>query len=83
MTNTNATNFRKNIFEYLNQAVIYNDVINVNTKNGNAVLISEEDYNNMLETLYLVSIPGMTRSIQNAKTESLEECDLYNPEEEW
>ena len=36
MTNTNATNFRKNIFEYLNQAVEYNDVINVTTKNGNA-----------------------------------------------
>ena len=40
MTNTNATNFRKNIFEYLNQAVEYNDVINVTTKNGNAVVLS-------------------------------------------
>lgn len=32
MTNTNATNFRKNLFEYLNLAIDFNDIINVNTK---------------------------------------------------
>lgn len=58
MTNTNATNFRKNIFEYLNQAVEYNDVINVTTKNGNAVVLSEADYNSLLETVYLMSHPA-------------------------
>ena len=55
MTNTNATNFRQNLFEYLNQAILYNDVVNVNTKNGNAVDISEEEYNGLLESLYLLS----------------------------
>lgn len=54
MTNTNATNFRKNMFDYLNQAVVYNDVINVATKNGNVVVLSEEDYAGLLETLYLM-----------------------------
>ena len=48
MTNTNITNLRKNLFEYIDQAVNYNDVINVNTKNGNAVIISENDYNSYL-----------------------------------
>ena len=38
MTNTNVTNFRQNAFEYFNLAVEYNDVITVNTKNGNAAV---------------------------------------------
>lgn len=83
MTNTTITNFRKNVFEYVNQAVQYNDVVNVVTKNGNAVLISEEEYNGMLETLRLMSIPGMVESIAEAANEPAEECAVYSPEEEW
>ena len=63
MTNTNATNFRQNLFEYLNQAILYNDVVNVNTKNGNAVVISEEEYNGLLESLYLLSDQRVRREI--------------------
>ena len=48
MTNTNATNLRKNLFEYLNQAIEYNDIVNVNTKSGNAIIMSEEEYNGMV-----------------------------------
>ena len=36
MTSVNATNFRKNLFEYLNSTLDYNDIIQVSTKNGNA-----------------------------------------------
>lgn len=77
MTNTNATNFRKNMFEYLNQAVMYNDVININTKNGNAVVMSEEDYNALMETLYLTSIPGMKARLEEGLETSIEECDDF------
>lgn len=59
MINTNITNFRKNIFGMLEQTIKYNEPINVNTKDGNAVIIMEEDYNGLMETLYLSSIPGM------------------------
>lgn len=83
MTNTTITNFRKNVFEYVNQAIQYNDAVNVVTKNGNAVLISEEEYNGMLETLRLMSIPGMVESIQEAAQEPVEECAEYDPDEEW
>ena len=41
MTNTNATNFRRNAFSYFDQAIQFNDIINVTTKNGNAVVMSE------------------------------------------
>ena len=41
MTNTNATNLRKNLFSYLDSTIEYNDIINVNTKKGNVIIISE------------------------------------------
>ena len=83
MTNTNITAFRKNVFGFVNQAVTYGDVVNISTKNGNAVILSEADYNAMLETLYLSSVPGMVDSIRSAAAEPLEECVPYHPEEDW
>ena len=59
MTTTNITNFRKNAFQYVEQTVKYNEPLNICTKDGNAVLLSEEDYSGIMETLYLVSVPGM------------------------
>ena len=73
MTNTNITNLRKNLFEYINQAVEYNDIVNVSTKNGNAVIMSEEEYNGLMETLHLAAIPGMVESIREGLKEPVEE----------
>ena len=74
MTNTNITNFRKNVFEYVNQAVEYNDVINVSTKNGNAVIMSEEEYNGLIETLHLSSDPRVKKEIVEGLHKPLEDC---------
>lgn len=82
MTNTNITNFRRNVFEYINQAVEYNDVINVNTKNGNAVLLSESDYNSLLETLYLSSDIKVKSEILEGKNTPLSDC-VPADEVEW
>lgn len=82
MTNTNITNFRRNVFEYINQAVEYNDVINVNTKNGNAVLLSESDYNSLLETLYLSSDIKVKSEILEGKNTPLSDC-IPSDEVEW
>ena len=51
MLNTNVSNFRKNIFAILEQTIKYNEPVNVSTKEGNAVVLSEEDYNGLMETL--------------------------------
>lgn len=83
MTNTNATNFRKNLFEYLNQAAMYNDIINVATKNGNVVVLSEEDYSSMMETLYIASHSKTASEIVESLQEPLEEGIPYVPGEEW
>ncbi|MDD3307950.1 MAG: type II toxin-antitoxin system Phd/YefM family antitoxin [Acetobacterium sp.] len=77
MTTINATNLRKNLFEYLNAAVEYNDVINVNTKNGNAVILSEEDYNSMQETLYLLSVPAMKERLDEGVKLTVDDCEDF------
>ena len=82
MTNTNATNFRQNLFDYLNQAVVYNDVISVNTKHGNAVVLSEEEYNGLLETLYLCSNQQVKYDILDGMNAPLSDC-VSSDEVEW
>lgn len=82
MTNINITNLRKNLFEYINQAVEFNDVINVNTKSGNAVIISEDDYNGLIETLYLSSNPAVKQEIVDGMKTPVEDC-IPEDEVEW
>ena len=67
MTNTNITNFRKDIYKLLENTIKYNEPINVSTKDGNAVVLSEEDYNNLIETLYISSIPKLKEEIIKRK----------------
>lgn len=74
MLNTNITNFRKNIFGMLEQTIKYNEPVNISTKDGNAVIISEEDYNGLMETLSLCSIPGMKEKITQGLKTPLEDC---------
>ena len=82
MTNVNATNFRKNLFGMLEQTIKYNEPINISTKEGNAVLLSEEDYNGLIETLYLCSIPGMEEKIVEGINTPIEDC-IPEDEVEW
>ncbi len=73
MTNTNITNFRKDIYKLLENAIKYNEPINISTKNGNAVVLSEEDYNNLIETLYISSIPKLKEELIKRKNSSDED----------
>lgn len=77
MTNTNATNLRKNLFTYLDSAIDYNDVINVSTKKGNAIIISEAEYNSLLETLYLLSVPGMKERLKEGLNATVDDCEDF------
>ena len=55
MLNTNITQFRKNVFAMLENTIKYNEPINISTKSGNAILLSEEEYNGIMATLELSS----------------------------
>ena len=74
MTNTSATALRKDLFSMLSNAIKYNETINVNTKDGNAVILSEEEYNGMIATLELSSNPVLRDKILAGKKESLDDC---------
>lgn len=82
MLNTNITNFRKNLFNILEQTIKFNEPVNISTKDGNAVIISEEDYNGLMETVYLSSIPGLKEDIIEGLNTPLEEC-LREDEVKW
>ena len=71
MQNTNVTNFRSNIFGMLEQTIRYNEPINISTKDGNAVILSEEDYYSLLATMELCAIPGMKEKITEGMQEPL------------
>lgn len=76
MVVTNILNLRKNLFKMIEQTIKFNEPINVVTKEGNAVIISEEDYNSLLETLYLSNIPEMKEKIIEGLNTKLEDCIL-------
>ena len=74
MTNVNITSFRKSIFSMLEQTIKYNEPISISTKAGNAVIISEDDYNGLIETLHLSSIPELKKTIVEGLQTPLSEC---------
>ena len=82
MTNINITNFRKDIYELLETTIKYNEPINVSTKNGNAIVLSEEDYNGLIETVNLLNIQGMKEKLIKGKEEKIENC-ISEEEVEW
>ena len=82
MLNTNVTNFRKNIFGMLEQTIKYNEPVNISTKDGNAVMLSEEDYNGLMVTLQICSVPGMKEKIIDGLNTPISEC-LSENEVEW
>jgi len=61
----NATTARKNFFKLVEDAVTTHEPIYITSKNGNVVVLSEEDFRSIQETLYLSSIPGMREKIIN------------------
>lgn len=84
MTAVSVTKARENIYQILSEVNSSSQPITITNNRGkNAVLISEDDWNAIQETLYLNSIPGMTESIIEAGKEPLEECSIYDPDEEW
>ena len=86
MTAATITKAQKNLYqlvENVNDGYTPVIIVNENEDGKNAVLISEEEWNSIQETMYLYSIPGMVESIIEARNEPLSECKTYDPNEEW
>ena len=66
MINTNISNARTALYKMASSCIKYNDVINISTKDGNVIMLSEDDYNSLLESLYLAGIKGVYEDIEEA-----------------
>ena len=84
MTSISITKVRANLYQTVSEVNESSQPITITNDRGkNAVLVGEEDWKAIQETLYLNSIPGMSQSILASKKEDLSECTSYDPNEEW
>lgn len=63
MTSITATEARKSLYKLVDEVQESHEPVQITGKRGSAVLVSEDDWRAVQETLYLVSIPGMRESI--------------------
>jgi prevent-host-death family protein len=77
MISLSVTDARREIFNIV-KAVQNSDAVTITSKDGNAVLISEDEWNGIKETLYLLSIPGMLESILESSNENVSEMERWD-----
>ncbi|MGI1691587.1 type II toxin-antitoxin system Phd/YefM family antitoxin [Thermoanaerobacter uzonensis] len=68
-----VTKVRQNIYKIIEQIKENSEPIQITSRKGNAILVSEEDWNAIQETLYLLSIPNLKESIMDADKTPLDE----------
>ena len=83
MITTNAMRFYQNFSEYMDSAILQGHIIHVDTENGAAVLMSEEEYRGILETISIMNHPRTAEEILDAMTEDWKTGEIYQPEEKW
>jgi len=71
MTTLTASKARAGLYRLIDQVAESHKPVVISGKRANAVLISEEDWSAIQETLYLMAIPGMRESIKDAMAEPI------------
>lgn len=69
-----ATDARADLYNLIDETAESHQPIVITGKRNNAVLISENDWNAINETLYLLSVPGMRESIKEGLGEEVADC---------
>ena len=80
MPTLSATEARTKLYRLIDETSMTHEPIVITGKRGNAVLISENDWRAIQETMYLLNLPGMRESIQDGLSTPIEDC---NEEIEW
>jgi prevent-host-death family protein len=70
----NVTEARAKLYTLIDETAASHQPVIITGKRGNAVLVSEEDWNAISETLYLLSVPGMRESIKEGMEQDLSKC---------
>jgi len=74
LTNLTVTEARKKLYTLLDEVALSHEPVQIAGKRNSAVLVSEEDWRAIRETLFLLGIPGMRESIEEGMNTPLEEC---------
>ncbi len=77
MTTINISELRKKLLSIIDSVIKYDEPVKVVTKSGNAVLLSEEKYNSLQETLYLMSQPKLIDKIKEGEKEKTSEMTKF------
>jgi antitoxin YefM len=71
MTTLTASEARASLYRLIDQTAESHQPVLISGKRANAVLVSEEDWSAIQETLHLLAVPGMRESIKDAMSEPL------------
>ncbi len=74
MTVIKASEARSRLYRLIDETASSHEPVFITGKRSNAVLVSEEDWRSIQETLYLLSIPGMRESIIDGLKTPVENC---------
>lgn len=74
MKTISISNVRANIFQLVDETAEIHEPVLILGKRNNAVLVSEEDWRAVQETLHLLSVPGMREAIVEASATPLDQC---------
>ena len=72
MITLNVTEARANLYKLIDDTTASHEPVVITGKRGNAVLLAEDDWNAINETLHLLSVPGMRESIVEGMQESID-----------
>ena len=72
MTTLKVTEARANLYKLIDDTLVNHESVVITGKRGNAVLLAEDDWNGINETLDLLSVPGMRESILEGMQESID-----------
>lgn len=77
MSTYNITNARENLYS-IAEDVLNNELVTITTKNGNLVVMSEADWEGVLETLYLMSDPEFEEDVRDGLNTPMSEREAWN-----
>ncbi|MCJ7797145.1 MAG: type II toxin-antitoxin system Phd/YefM family antitoxin [Thermoleophilia bacterium] len=75
MTTITATEARKLLYKLLDEVAVSHEPVQITGRRGNAILLAEEDWRAVQETLHLLSVPGMRESIIDGMKTPVDECE--------
>lgn len=74
MTSITATEARKTLYKLVEDVSGSHEPVQITGKRGNAVLVGEDDWRAVQETMHLLSVPGMRESIVEGMAEPVDKC---------